>query len=302
MIIDSWVTLETTSKRTIVGTNGKQLVGMKISADKAKLSYGDKDCTLLSLGMYEAGASANTINKPSVSSTELASETVDAPLDQEYLDGEAFICLFENHLVLSPTDTLRIASIINFLRSLLAKAGYNKEASLVDIQQIANIETFKTIEREGVKNIIINSSAYVSTYQYLARVDADFEPSSMVKKLKKMALNCIDVLKNYDEDGSISDKENLNARIVLAHDGRSVSDESKAGESRLNDTAISLIDSDMSGYTIVTKKNKKISHEEFVIRDKVRVTEHGKSVKIHEMWAKLISTLERFNKDGYLEQ
>ena len=110
MIIDSWATLDTTSKRTIAGTNGKQLVGMKISADKAKLSYGDKDCTLLSLGMYEAGASANTINKPSVSSTELASETIDAPLDQEYLDGEAFICLFENHLVLSPTDTLTNAS------------------------------------------------------------------------------------------------------------------------------------------------------------------------------------------------
>lgn len=302
MVAASWDKLNCTSERTFSATNGKSLVGMKLSFDTAKLSKGNKDCTLFSVGLYEEGAAANTIFKPSVSQIELEADTVDAPLHQEYLDGKGFVCLYGNHLVLSPTNTLRAGTINGFIEALIAKGGFHKESQLLDIQQIADIDSYRTIQNDGVKNITINSSAYLSTYSYLERHKPNFSPSSKVQKITKLAKAWMEALSDDDSDQKIAESENLNARIVISHDGRSASDSSDIGSERLKKTAISLVETDLAGYVIITKTGKKLTHEEIVLKNTVKVTEHGKSVKRDEMWNELVKTLEQYDKDGILEQ
>ena len=302
MVAASWEQLDSTASRTFSASNGKQLVGMKISFDKAKLSKGDKDCTLFSVGLYEEGASANTIPKPSSTQSELVAATHDAPIHQEYLDGKGFVCIYGNHIVISPTDTLRVGTINGFIESLIFKGGFKKEAGALDIQQIANIDNYRTIKNEGVKNITINSSAYLSTLNYLERHNPHFKPSSRIQKITRLAKSWMDALCDDDTDEEISDSENLNARIVISHDARSSTDLSDVGSARLKDTAISLIETDLAGYVIVTKTGKKLTHEEIVLKSTVKVTAHGKSVRRQEMWGKLIKSIEQYDRDGILEQ
>ena len=302
MVAASWEQLDSTASRTFTAANGKQLVGMKISFDKAKLSSGDKNCTLFSVGLYEEGASANTILKPNDTQSELEAATHDAPLHQEFLDGKGFVCLFGNHLVISPTDTLRVSTINSFIESLIFKGGFEKEAAALDIQQIANIDNYRTIKNEGVKNITINSSAYLSTLHYLERNKPNFSQSSKIQKITNLAKSWMNALCDDDTEEEISDSENLNARIVISHDARSTTNSSDQGSARLKETAISLIETDLSGYVIVTKTGKKLTHEEIVLKNTVKVTAHGKSVRRQEMWSKLIKSIEQYDKDGILEQ
>jgi len=302
MVAASWDQLDSTASRTFAASNGKQLVGMKISFDKAKLSTGDKNCTLFSVGLYEEGASANTIPKPSTTQSELEAATHDAPLHQEFLDGKGFVCLYGNHIVISPTDTLRVGTINGFIESLIFKGGFKKEAAALDIQQIANIDNYRTIKNEGVKNITINSSAYLSTLYYLERHKPNFSQSSKIQKITNLAKSWMNALCDDDTEEEICESENLNARIVISHDARSTTDSSDQGGSRLKDTALSLIETDLAGYVIVTKTGKKLTHEEIVLKNTVKVTAHGKSVRRQEMWGKLIKSIEQYDKDGILEQ
>ncbi len=302
MVVSSWEQLDSTASRTFPASNGNQLVGMKISSDYVKLSNGNHRCTLFSVGLYEEGASANTIFKPSSEQTELEAATHDAPLYQEFLDGKGFVCLYGNHLVLSPTDTLRAGTISGFIESLIYKGGFKKEAEAIDIQQIANIDNYRTIQNEGVKKITINSSAYLSSLYYLERHKPNFEPSSRIYKITQVVKGWMNALSDDETEEEIADSENLNSRIVISHDGRSSTEDSEYGSTRLKDAAISLVETDLAGYVIITKKGKKLTHEEIVLKNTVKVTAHGKSVRRQEMWGKLINSIEQYDKEGILEQ
>lgn len=302
MVAASWGKLNNSSERTFSSTNDKSLVGMKISYDRVELSKGNKDCTLFSVGLYEEGAAANTIFKPSDSQIEIEASTIDAPQFQEYLDGKGFVCLHNNHLVISPTDTLRAGTINYFIASLIYKGGFRKESELLDIQQIANINSYQTIKKEGVKSITINSSTYLNTLSHVERTKPEFKPSKRIERFTKLVKSWANGLKEDDNEADLAESENLNARLVFTHDGRSSSDLSDVGAERLKNIAISLAETDLAGYVIMTKSGKKLTHEEIVLKNTVKVTEHGKSVKREEMWSKLIKTLEQYDKDGILEQ
>ncbi|HDT6080163.1 TPA: hypothetical protein QHC28_004908, partial [Aeromonas veronii bv. veronii] len=76
------------------------------------------------------------------------------------------------------------------------------------------------------------------------------------------------------------------------------------GADRLKDAAVSLVDTELSGYTIITKSDKKITHDEhdeIVLRNKVLVRAHGKSVDRDEMWNKLVEILIKYDREKILE-
>jgi hypothetical protein len=303
MVADSWSKLPTTAERTFAASNDKTLVGMYLRADTAKLRRGNESCLLFSVGLYEEGAAANTIFKPTNLQSELKADTLDAPNQQEYLDGKAFVCICDNHIVLSPTSSLRAGTVQNFIGSLLHKGGFDQAALLMDIQQVADIDVYKTIQTEGIKNITINASAYLSSLDYIERNNPDFKPSSIVGKISRVVKSLIDSLHEDDTDESIVDNENLNAKIVYSHDGRATNSRSVAIAAQMEKTATTLVsNSDLNGYVIITKEGKKLTHEEIVLKNTVKVTEHGKTVRREEILAKLVNTLERYDKDGLLEQ
>ncbi|HDO1376587.1 TPA: hypothetical protein P2R00_003894 [Aeromonas veronii] len=301
MVNQAWQRLPLSANRTFYAGNNKNSVGMKHSIRRVPLMGGDFDCTLLSVGLYEAGAAANTIPKPSEQDVEINVDIHDAPLHQEYLDGEGFICLFGDHVILSPTDSFRHPKISDFIKNLIGKAGFRDEASRLDIQQIADINIVNTIHRDGVKSILINASAYLSSFDYIKRVNPEYKVNGVVSKIINMASSMLDSLKDDDDPQAILDNENLSARITLTHNGKVKSENARVGADRLKDAAAALAETDLSGYTIVTKTDKKITHDEIVLRNKVLVKAHGKSVQRDDMWNKLVDVLVRYDRERILE-
>ncbi|MGI2142551.1 hypothetical protein [Shewanella baltica] len=53
MTKSAWLKLNSTEERTFYIGEERSVVGMKLSSRKAKLSYGNRDCTLFSVGLYE---------------------------------------------------------------------------------------------------------------------------------------------------------------------------------------------------------------------------------------------------------
>lgn len=302
MVKNSWALLGSTSERSFFSSNGKQVVGMKMSPKRALLSNGNKDCTALCLGIYEEGADANTIPRPSDIHIETSADTYSAPADKEYLDGESFIVLYNNHLIISPSDLLRASTAIYYIDSLLRAGNYDKEASILDIHQIANIDTLKTIRDEGIKNIVINSSAYLSTYDYLERNNNNFQATPLLRRFKGMAASLLDCLCEDDNDTEVNEADSLNAQILISHDNRIKGEPAERDGDRLNNAASQLIESDLNGYKITTKKDKTFTHDKIIVKSKVAVPEHGKSVNRDAMWGQLVYTLQQYDKSGVLEQ
>ncbi|HCZ9566979.1 TPA: hypothetical protein O4I89_003566 [Vibrio cholerae] len=298
----AWDKLNSTQERTFYIGDDRSVVGMKLSTRKAKLSHGDKDCTLFSVGLYEEGASANTINKPSKTSAELEAGTYDAPIDQEFLDGEGFVCIFGNHLLMSPPATFRTSAINHFLELLLDKGGYTKESSVMDIQQVADIDAVKTIEDEGVSNIAVNAVSYLSTLDYIKRMNPKEKTSGKLKKITNMVTSMLDALRDDDTDAEVLEKEGLNARIVISHDGRATGERANVGQQHAKSTAKLLASTDVGGYVITTKKGTKLTNEDTVLKHTVKVKRHGKSVDRDKMWNQLVESLVMYEREGILEQ
>ncbi|HIF9180007.1 hypothetical protein ACWU37_07115 [Photobacterium damselae subsp. damselae] len=297
-----WGKLNSTKERTFYIGEDRSVVGMKLSSHRAKLSHGDRDCTVFSVGLYEEGASANTISKPSTISKELEVSTYEAPVDQEFLDGEGFVCILGNHLVISPAATFRSSAIHGFLAQLLDKGGYTKESNVMDIQQVANIDAVKTIEDEGVSNIVVNAVSYLSSLEYIKRVTPRGKTSGKLKKITNMIECMMDMLRDDDTDAEILEKEGLNARIVISHDGRASGDDASIGQQHTQNAAKLLASTDVGGYVITTKNGTKLTREDIVLKHTVKVKRHGKSVDRDKMWLKLVESLEKYEREGILEQ
>lgn len=301
MVKESWKRLPSSSDRTFLAGNNKNSVGMKLNDAKAPLRVGDEECTLISIGLYEAGASANTIPQPSKLDMEMDVDIHDAPMYQEYLDGEGFACLYGNHIILSPTDTFRHAKISDFINNVISKGGFKNEALHLDIQQIADIDTLNTIQRDGIKSILVNAGAYLASYDYIKRVNPEYQITGFASRLYRMAASALDPLKDDDDPQAILDNENLSTRFVINHNGKIKSANSAIGADRLKEAAASLVNTELSGYAIITKTDKTITHDEIVLRNKVQVKEHGKSVDREDMWNKLLDVLVKYDRDKILE-
>lgn len=302
MITRSWSNLNTTQKRTFLIDNGKSVVGMKIDTDTVNMSGASKDCTLFTVGLYEAGAAANIIPVPSDGTNDLEASTQSAPQYREFLDAEGFACIYGNHLIFSPADVLRVTTMNKFIEKLLFEGGYELESNLLDIKQIANLDSYKTLMKEGVKDITLNASLYLETLNHHERTNPDSTQSTILKRVTKLAKSCLDVFKDDESDDDLENGESLNSKILLSHDGRVKGEGSEADNNRLMQVANSLLDADLSGYVITTKKHNKLTHDSIILKKEVKVTAHGKSVVGTEMWVKLVDTLSSYDKDGTLEQ
>ncbi|EPJ2218322.1 hypothetical protein ACTFUH_003439 [Vibrio cholerae] len=302
MLNQAWDQLYTTPERTFYAGDEKSLVGMKRSSKIAKLSKGNKDCTVFSIGTYEAGASANTIPDPNLGQVELEADTIDAPEDREFLDGEGFVCVYGNHIFMSPAANLRAGNVNGFMESMLIRGGFDQAASAIEIHQIADIDKVNTIEEEGVKNIVVNASTYLSSLEYIKRVSPGTKTPTLLRKFTNMVKSQFDLFCDDDTDAVVIEKSGINTKIVVSHDSRVSGDDARQGHEKVKETAKLLAGTDVSGYTIITKKGTTLTHDDLVLKRVVSVPRHGKTVHLDKMWLRLVEVLEAYERKGILEQ
>lgn len=295
MVVNSWNKLNTARKRIFIAGNDKSTVGMFLKRNKVRFKEGNFDCTLFTIGIFEAGASANTILQPTEDHDALEADTIDAPEFSEYLDGEAFVCIYKNHIVCSPTSTLRNSTIQNFISSLLSKGGYENESNLIDIHQIANINKINQIKSEGVKTLTINASLFLESFEH--KKDKKIQPATFAEKTYEYLSKVTDLFAIDDTDEELNELDHLNTKLVINLDKRKGID-----TEALEKAAKDLIQKeDLDGYAIITKEGNRITNDQIVLKSDVYVAPNGKSVKRENVFGELKKAIEKYNKEGVLE-
>ncbi|ELE2166514.1 hypothetical protein RC856_003221 [Vibrio fluvialis] len=294
----SWAKLNQIRQRT-TPSNGKTLVGM--DSDQRSITHkgGTSTCLVFTLGVTERGALANIINTASTGSlASLQSSTHQAPNGSEYLDGEAFICVMENHILISPCDALRGPISNKFIKELLKKAAH-ADARCFNIVQVANQKTMQTVLQEGVKRIELNTSLFMASYE---RMKSQITAGTFTDKLGKQVGSLMKSIMPGKTQKQILDYESLTAKLIISHDMRVASKNAVQEGQDVTDGATELLDANVEGFTLLTSSGKKITRDQVIMNEKIDIEAHGKSVKQDLIWNALSYIMEKYSSKGVLDK
>ncbi|HAT8532109.1 TPA: hypothetical protein ACGU4V_002814 [Vibrio vulnificus] len=296
-VVASWNQLTSVASR-VLPSEGKSLLGMDLEQRTLNINGKTEYCHVLTIGTTEKGALANIIeiSTSSGKSTKIQAGTHSAPSGNEFLDGEAFVCLYGNHILISPCDALRGPISHRYLRKLLMKTK-SPNASCFSLVQIANKQTVKTVMDEGVKRIDLNANVFMASFD---RLKQNIKPNTFTSNVADAFSNLATVLMPAKTQSSILDYESLNTRLSVTHDLRLSSANANAEGDAVTENAKDLLDSHVEGFCILTKTGRQITHEKVVMKERVDIEAHGKSVKQSKIWDRMAIVMEKYYRDGVL--
>lgn len=290
------VELDTVGKRTFEVASGAEIRGANFKND---------DGFYIQVASYVPGEATSIIDKDkSAQVSDVSAQN--APSGKDYLDGDIFIYINGNHVILCPSGAREKIAEKYFWHVL--RAFDNKDiARSFELDKVAKASKLKMIRDEGVKEVELDASLYEASLLHLDRT------KPKVSGLKKAVAD--QVLAIFGKDKTlkeIKEKENLNLKISLKFDGREAQRHSKepkfgeAGKKRLKRTAEQVISefekSHDDGFLIITGENNRITSEEIRVSDSVRVKTLGKSLSRESAWLNLKEYYKRLNSDGVLKQ
>lgn len=98
------------------------------------------------------GEEASIVPKAKKETEELDVGTVAAPTDAEFLDGDAFLYVKDDHVCMCTTG-LRDGAVRQFLYEFFDKANLGRYATRFDLMKVANVDKLKMLRTQGVKEI-----------------------------------------------------------------------------------------------------------------------------------------------------
>ena len=296
ILIDAHTTLDTVGKRTFSVSSGSEIRGA---------SYKNDNGLYLQVASYVPGDSTSIIDKSKRSKQSNVTAQA-APDGKDYLDGEVFVYIKGNHVILCPSG-IRESVLETYVWHVLRAFERKDIASSFELDKVAKTNKLRMIKDEGVKEIDLKTSLYEASLIHLDK------NNPKVSGWKKAVANQLSALFGKDKDlKEIKDKENLNVNISLKYDGAEARKHSKdpdfgiAGKKRLEKTAEQVISEfeqeNENGFTIITGAGNTITSEEIRVSDSFRVETLGKSLSKSSTWSKLKEYHDRLNSDGVFKQ
>lgn len=212
------------------------------------------------------GDQASTLPQAAEANLEHGVDTTPPPKGSEYMDGDVIVFVKGNDLCICATS-LREGTITAYCDELFRKAKLGDDATMFDLQNVANVDKLKMIEEQGVKEIDLTATLDEASIKYMNRKTAIGGGLGVLGK----HLNAV-LRKDKPAAG-----DNIRVGIVLKTDGRMKKGKA-LGTKRLKAAAKELVEGD-DGYVIVTGTNQRISSDEIFVRERVEIERHGKSVK-----------------------
>lgn len=286
----------TVGERTFAESGGLELRGADFNVS---------DGLYLQVACLHPDQATSTIEKD-LKATKSKIDVQEPPAGKHYLDGDAFVLVKGNDLILCPSGA-REGAVAKFIQRMLAKADNDEVANTLSLEKIANVSKVKMIETEGVKSISLNTSLYEASLLDLSKQNASGLMGGLAEQLKSLFAKDKDLKE-------ISEHENLNIKIELTFDAAEAKSHKKipkfgdAGKKRLCQTAASIIkeyeedDGFDEGFVIVTNENNQIRPDEIRVYDNYKIQTQGKSLNRVDAWAKLKEYHERLKSDGVLSQ
>lgn len=280
--------LKTISDRTI------------ISADQyircAKVRAHGKGGILLHITVETPGESASVVPKVTAASTELDLKSEKPPTGGEWLDGDAFLYVKEDHVCLCTTG-LRDGAIRLFFVQLFAKAKMQKNTGMFDLMKVADMTKVKMLKKQGVKELEIRATLYKATADYHNRKSQVMGWTGAIGKTMKAFLG-----KPHDVN-----PDSLRVALSFKSDMRFGSKAVALGEAELEALAADVVKSVAKGdkdydYVIKTGSGQRITLDEIFMKSTVQIQSDGKTVQCEKAWRELTKFYESLEEGGALEE
>jgi hypothetical protein len=290
-------TLNNVGKRTFELSNGAEIRGANFSINQG---------LYLQIASYVPGEATSIIEKSKqTKNSNITAQT--APEGKDYLDGEVFVYINGNHVVLCPSANAREKIVETYIWHVLRTTDNKDIALTFELDKIAKTNKLRMIKEEGVKEIDLATSLYEAS---LVHMDRD---NPKVSGWKKVIADQLSALFGKDKELSeIKEKENINVKISLKYDGMEARKHSKdpefgkSGMERLEKTAAQVIsefdEEHENGFTIVTGAGNRITSDEIRVSESFRVETLGKSLSKKAAWAKLKEYHDKLDTDGVFNQ
>lgn len=296
LLIDAHKVLDTVDKRTFEVSSGAEISGA---------SFKDDGGLYLQIASYVPGESTSIIDKSKrAKQSNVTAQT--APEGKDYLDGEVFVYIKGNHVILCPSG-VRETVVETYVWHVLRAIEKKEIAKTFELDKVAKTNKLRMIKDEGVKEIDLNTSLYEAS---LIHMD---QKNPKVSGWKKVMANQLSAVFSKDKDlKDITEKENLNVKVTIKFDGIEARRNSKdpefgkAGKKRLEKTAEQVIaefdEEHKNGFVIVTGAGNRITSDEIRVSDSFRVETLGKSLSKSAAWTKLKEYHDRLDADGVFKQ
>jgi hypothetical protein len=257
----------------------------------AKLKNAPAGGLLLHLTTETEGEFASVVPKPAPTSTEIDLTTQAPPLNAEWLDGDAFVYVLNNHVCIC-TTAVTDSAIKNFIWEYFKKAKLSEEAQKFDLLKVADISKIKMLRTQGVKEVEIRASMYKASATYQKR------KTQVISALGSASKHIKAILGNPDE----VNPDALRVVLTLKTDKRA--NGLAIGEKQIENIAADVVknaepDDD---YVIVTKSGLKITPRELFVRSTVQIEREGKTVRCVDAWSELVKFFGEMKSDGVLEE
>jgi hypothetical protein len=285
-IREAHANLKTVDERTI-GYSGT----LTRSAKQKNVRPDGKSGLLLHLVTDTPGESASVVPKVSARSTDLELKTEAPPPDGEWLDGDAFIFVKENHLCFCATG-MRDGAISWFLHELFKKAKIRQDSDRFDLAKAADITKLRLLHSQGVKEIEIKALVTRATAHYEKRKATTYGALGIAGQFLKTI---------WEKPNDYTD-DSLKLVLCLAVDKRFKG--VKLGEKRIEQVAADIVKNSEKGddFSIITKSGQRITQSEIFIRSKVLIDSEGKTVQRDKAWNELVDFFNLLAKGGAVDE
>jgi hypothetical protein len=238
------------------------------------------------------GEYASVVPKAAPDDSELDLQTASPPGDGEWLDGDAFLYVRQNHLCLC-TTVMRDAAIAAFIYSLFRKAALRQDATRFQLLKVADVSKLRLLQRQGVKEVVIKATMFQATADYEKRRAHAYGILGAAAKQFKVFIKKPN---DYTRDG-------LQVALSIKSDHRFTKN-FKVGEARIEDVAVDILKhvEELDDFMIITKADQKIGPKEIFMRTTVWIDGEGKTVDRDKAWRELSAFYKRLHESGLLEQ
>jgi hypothetical protein len=251
---------------------------------------------LLHLAAYTTAERASVV--PLVAGApEAPVSTVAPPARTEFMDGDLQFLIAGNDVVLC-SNALRESRLGYYCSDVFSRAGLPPIASMFSLVPVADANALQLIENEGVKAISLRAASYEATGQRAHRKSA--RQTSVRREITDGLWERLSaIFENDPELSDIQERENLSAEIIVKFDGRKKGGE--VGQERIETLAKRLLEDEEDGFTITTRKNNVLGHNDIALQKVVYVPAAGKSVQTDAAFHEMTVYYGELGADGHLD-
>ena len=246
---------------------------------------------LLHLTAETEGESTSLVPKVAPNSIGFDLKTQPAPANAEWLDGDAFLLVVDDHFCIC-TTAVSDAAVKAFIWEYFKKAKLPVGADKFDLWKVADISKIKMLRSQGVKEVEVRASM--------------FKASATFQKRKTHAISALGIATKHIKAilGKAADVNPDALRICLTLKTDERERGLVIGEKEIENIAADVVKNAEPDdeYVIITKTGQRITPKEMFVKTTAHIERDGKTVKRDDAWAELEKFFDDLKNVGVLEQ